>query len=302
MILSQISMQFILLFVVLVEGFTTLAMQMVALRHAIPLVGSSIILTSVVIGVILLALAVGYRHGGKLTERLTHKQITRVLARLLFGAGLYYVLLVFPFQEGILVDFVQKFPYIVALFLFSLLFFFIPVAIASHTMPMITELTNGTKGFAAGKILFVSTLGSFLGSILTSTVLFSVLGVELTGYVRAGLLIVCHMALIIYMRRIPWAGIVALVVIGVLFFQRPEAEAMVYTHDSAYQKIEIREDKYADTLIRTMLLNGGYASSIYADKRESRFGYIRTAIEISDIRTAVSSTMEKKNILVIGAA
>lgn len=52
------AMPYLLLFVVLVEGFTTLAMQMVALRHAIPLVGSSIILTSVVIGVILLALAV----------------------------------------------------------------------------------------------------------------------------------------------------------------------------------------------------------------------------------------------------
>lgn len=56
-------MQYVLLLVVIVEGFTTLAMQLVALRHAIPLVGSSIILTSVVIGVILLALAVGYWHG-----------------------------------------------------------------------------------------------------------------------------------------------------------------------------------------------------------------------------------------------
>ena len=53
-------MPYLLLFVVLTEGFTTLAMQLVALRSAIPLVGSSIVLTSVVIGVILLALAVGY--------------------------------------------------------------------------------------------------------------------------------------------------------------------------------------------------------------------------------------------------
>ena len=70
-------------------------------------------------------------------------------------------------------ELVQNLPYTLALFVFSLLFFFLPVAIASHTMPMITQLTQGTKGFAAGKILFVSTLGSFVGSILTSTVLFS---------------------------------------------------------------------------------------------------------------------------------
>lgn len=53
-------MAYMLLFVVLTEGFTTLALQLVALRSAVPLVGSSIVLTSVVIGVILLALAVGY--------------------------------------------------------------------------------------------------------------------------------------------------------------------------------------------------------------------------------------------------
>lgn len=151
-------MQYLLLFVVMVEGFTTLAMQLVALRSAIPLVGSSIILTSVVIGVILLALAVGYWSGGRLTARLSESQITKVLAWMLLGAGLYYVILVFPLQEAILVDFVQKMPYILALFLFSLLFFFLPVAVASHTMPMITQLTSGNKGFAAGKILFVSTI------------------------------------------------------------------------------------------------------------------------------------------------
>lgn len=138
-------MPYLLLFVVLAEGFTTLAMQMVALRNAIPLVGSSIILTSVVIGVILLALAVGYRHGGRLTERLSDKKITAVLSRMLFGSGLYYVFLVFPFQDMMLSEFVQQMPYTLALFVFSVLFFFLPVAIASHTMPMITQLTQGSK-------------------------------------------------------------------------------------------------------------------------------------------------------------
>ena len=72
-------MPYLLLIVVIIEGFTTLAMQMIALRHAVPLVGSSIILTSVVIGVILLALAVGYRNGGRLTARLNKEKITSVL-------------------------------------------------------------------------------------------------------------------------------------------------------------------------------------------------------------------------------
>lgn len=170
-------------------------------------------------------------------------------------------------------------------------------------MPMITQLTQGTKGFAAGKILFVSTLGSFLGSILTSTVLFSIRGVALTGYITAGILILCHIALVIYQKRMPWAGIVALLLIAVLFIQKPKAEAAVlYTHDSPYQKIEIREDTYDDVKIRTMLLNGGNASSIDADTQQSRFGYIRESVEITDMRNSLSSVIGNKKLLVIWAA
>lgn len=116
------------------------------------------------------------------------------------------------------------------------------------------------------------------------------------------MLILCHIALVIYQKRVPWIGLAGILVIAVLFIQRPEAKALVYSYDSPYQQIEIREDQYDNTTIRTMLLNGGYASSIYTDNRKSRFGYIRAAIETTDMRTAISSTMEKKNILVIGAA
>lgn len=91
-------------------------------------------------------------------------------------------------------------------------------------------------------------------------------------------------------------------IIAVLFAQRPDAEAFVYSYDSPYQKIDVREDTYGDTTIRTMLLNGAYASSIYTDNRKSRFGYIRTAIDATDMRTAVSSVMGDKKALVIGAA
>lgn len=51
-----------------------------------------------------------------------------------------------------------------------------------------------------------------------------------------------------------------------------------------------------------MFLNGGYASSVYADSGKSRFGYVRAAEEITDMRTAISSVAGTKKLLVIGAA
>lgn len=111
------------------------------------------------------------------------------------------------------------------------------------------------------------------------------------------------MALMIYQKRVPRAGIAALIVISVLFIQRPAADAaIVYKYDSPYQKVEIREDNYDGTIIRSMLLNGGYASSIYADTGKSRFGYIREAVDITESRVELSSVSGRKNILVIGAA
>ena len=50
------------------EGFTTLAVQMIILRLAIPITGSSIVVTSIFLGVILLALSFGYWYGGKISE------------------------------------------------------------------------------------------------------------------------------------------------------------------------------------------------------------------------------------------
>lgn len=85
-----------LLLVAFLEGFTTLAFQMVALRKAVPFVGSSVVLTSVVIGIILLALSAGYFAGGVLTSRMSENNLMKRLSLYLIISGLYYLLIVYP--------------------------------------------------------------------------------------------------------------------------------------------------------------------------------------------------------------
>lgn len=51
-----------------------------------------------------------------------------------------------------------------------------------------------------------------------------------------------------------------------------------------------------------MLLDGGYASSIDTKTSGSRFGYVRSAVEITDSRNALSAIAGDKKILVIGSA
>lgn len=80
--------------------------------------------------------------------------------------------------------------YLLTLFVTAVVLFFLPVFVASQTIPLLTELLDDTsKGKAAGKMLFASTIGSFLGSVGTSLILFPVLGVRLTSIIVACLLI-----------------------------------------------------------------------------------------------------------------
>ena len=69
------------------EGFSTLAVEVIAIRLAIPVVGSSMTLTGVLLAVILFALSAGYWHGGQLSSRWSHPRMRTALTVNLFLAG-----------------------------------------------------------------------------------------------------------------------------------------------------------------------------------------------------------------------
>jgi membrane protein YqaA with SNARE-associated domain len=98
---------------------------------------------------------------------------------------------VIPFQRDLLQWMMGHMFYEGALFLVALLLFFVPIFLASQTVPILTELIPiESKGRSAGLIFFISTIGSFLGSICTTLFLFPWLGVFKTGIVVSGVLIV----------------------------------------------------------------------------------------------------------------
>ena len=78
--------------IVFIEGFCSLGAEVIALRRLVPHVGSSIVITAPTIGFFLLALALGYAAGARVSEG-----FTRVVARnflvsaLLAGLGLVYL-------------------------------------------------------------------------------------------------------------------------------------------------------------------------------------------------------------------
>ncbi len=282
-----------------VEWFSTLAVEIIAIRLAIPVVWSSIVLTSIFLWIVLLALSAGYRSGGTLSSLQNTQANIKSLSIALVFSGVWYVMIAFSLERGLL-EILMKMSdsYILTLFIVAGSLFFIPVFVASHTIPLLTEiLDEPSKWKAAWSMLFASTLWSFFGSIVTSIWFFQRWWVRITGILVWVSLIL--LAWIVLYRQRRAYGIFCVILAGLvwgwwrLLSQKPE---VVYSFDSAYQKIEIQELIFQDRPTRLFKSNDGYSSAIFLDGRETTpFTYINETISISD-------WLEPTSILVIGAA
>jgi hypothetical protein len=168
-------MNIILYIIAFLEGFTTLSVEIMAIRNSIAIIGSNAIATSIILGVVLLALSYGYYRGGVYAAYHTKKEIQKKIFYNLLSASLLYTLVSFPLENTFLE---QSLSWGVGYFLPVLLtitvLFSLPVFLASQTIPLLSELVTGEeKSITIGKLLFFSTMGSFLGSVTTSLVFFS---------------------------------------------------------------------------------------------------------------------------------
>lgn len=158
--------------IVFIEGFCSLGAEVIALRRLVPHIGSSIVVTAPTIGFFLLALALGYAAGAKVTGNYT-AIVTRnfLIAAALAGVGL----------AGVSVDwmFAHLQPVLVA-YLFFIGGVLCPLAwLLGQTVPILTNLMKHARtGEASGLALYWSTLGSFLGSVSLSLLVMQWLGVS----------------------------------------------------------------------------------------------------------------------------
>jgi predicted membrane-bound spermidine synthase len=284
-----------------IEGFSTLAVEVIAIRLAIPVVGSSITLTGVMLGVFLFALSVGYWRGGALSAQWDKARTRTALARNLLLAAVIYGALAFPLEAPLLeklLDAGWTLP--MATGVTATILFLLPIYLASQTVPMLAELINidGKAGKASGRVLFFSTMGSVVGGIATPVWLFPSIGVARTTYVVCGLLAgVAGLLAIGRFRTLKMSGVGlagAIVVVSAQALASPRND--IFSFDSAYQSIRIVEEKTGNgRMERTLLMGGGRASGIYTDSGETSFEYVREAEK-------ALAEISSQAVLAIGAA
>ncbi len=226
------------------SGMCIMAVELCASRLMAPFFGTSTFVWTNIIGIIMIALSIGYFIGGRLADR---KPRLNILLRLLMAASAF--LLTLPFVASPLVrwlaslmgNFNSSFSFI---FLGSLcaitLLFSPPIVVMGMTSPFLVRIIarSGHVGDSAGHIFGISTIGSVLGAFLPILIFIPTLGTATTILIFAAVLFIVT-ALGFTNRKAALLSLAA----GVPFlFPIPsmrEIPGKVYSTESAYQFIEV---------------------------------------------------------------
>lgn len=161
----QVTLVMVLAFI---AGFIIMAIELLGGRILAPYFGSSIYVWGSIITVFMLSLSIGYLCGGKLSLHNPNLKIYGI-----FFATAAVFLLPLVFWSNLIMEFLflriedPRYGSLVV----SMLLFFLPTAImgmiAPYSVRLMVESTHGS-GHVAGKLYFISTLGSALGTLATS--------------------------------------------------------------------------------------------------------------------------------------
>ena len=226
------------------SGMCIMAVELCASRLMAPFFGTSTFVWTNIIGIIMIALSIGYFVGGKLADR---KPRLRILLELLMAASAF--LLVLPFLAPPLVSwlaslmgsFNSSFSFIFFGSLSAItLLFSPPIVIMGMTSPFLIKIIAQSRrvGDSAGHIFGISTIGSVLGTFLPILIFIPTFGTATTILFFAAALFVVA-ALGFANRK---AALLCVAVAVPFLFPVPpmrEIPGKVYSTESAYQYIEV---------------------------------------------------------------
>jgi spermidine synthase len=272
--------------ILFVEGFVSLAYQMLYIKQMTPYVGNSVEVVSWIVGVFLIALALGYKVGGKPV-----KDVEKALTKnFLIAATLGGICLSFLFVEAVFNALSKTIPpyYLMILYCF---FIVAPTTfVLGQTIPLMTNHIKGSSvSEISGNVLFLSTVGSFLGAIVTTNIILKYFGVSTTIVVSATLLLLLN---IMISKSKGFAIFILVLGVFSLYTVNNKYENISYVATNQYASYEVL--RYEKAKVRILRSNRGNSSML---ENEQKYGYIKLidSVLFKDMK------IKDKNILVIGA-
>lgn len=262
-----------LLIVTFFSGLAVMAMEISGSRLLAPYFGTSLLVWTSIIGVVLAALSTGYYLGGKLAEKKPHIDL---ILRLLLFTGLFFLLV--PLILGPLISFLSpgyalgsvSFEIFLGSALVSIVLFGLPLIILAMVNPFIIKiysLHDNQIGNIVGSVSAVSTVGSLLGTFLPTLWTIPAYGTKITIFSFAFALIIIGLTSL--KKPVAKVAVLLLAVLPMLYGTKEPHDRFnmhtIYTTESPYAHIKVEEDS---TKNRYLIFNNFDAfQSIYNPKK-----------------------------------
>lgn len=257
---------FFLFAIIIIEGYVVLSSELIAIRVMIPFVGSGTDTVSIIIAAVLLPLSFGYYAGGSFRPYRDFRGrlvgVREKLSRnIMISAGFLVPALSYTFLNefmGFLVSHGIS-NRLVLTSLYSLLFLVTPVFLLGQTIPLVSHyFTKEKLSEITGRILFVSTIGSFLGAIFSTLVLMGLIGVHYTAAVNFVLLAILFFMLSKRRKGAAREAMILIAAVGIILNSTPLLRALNVVEDNRYNLVRVFE--HPETGMRTLSLNHTAAS------------------------------------------
>lgn len=248
-------------------GMSVMAVELGASRLMAPYFSSSQIVWTVIIGVIMIAMAVGNVWGGSMADK--SKSPDRLYRRVIIAA-IWIALIPFVGRwmiagiSFLLATFITKNFLVWAAFAACLLIFAFPCVLLGTVTPSLTKFTVDNlddTGKTVGRLNALNTIGSIIGTFVPTFVTIPAVGTAATFLIFSGVLAAIGIAYFIFERKKTVAGYIAVILICALGFGVPSYSFAFWEKDlaledeSIYNYLQVKDDAH-QTVLATNVLFG----------------------------------------------
>lgn len=267
--------------IVLLSGAIGMGLELIAARVLSPYVGSSNVVWTSIIGIILASMSIGYWIGGKRADKMADKD--RISKILLYSAISTSII---PLLETIIV---KNFAgiignLIIVAIICSIIVFSIPSFLLAMVTPYAVKIKSKEEeniGAISGRMSSLSTIGCIAGTFIMGFILIPLVGVS---NINLGVtILILAMAIIIRENKnkeFIWILILTICIItmltlfGKIAFKKSNPDIILDT-DSQYSRIWVKRIDVGKTSYKTLQVDTGIES--YIDEKTGEMGakYLR---------------------------
>ena len=267
---------------VFISGALTMVLELIASRVLSPYVGSSNLIWTTIIGIMLTSMSIGYWIGGKIADKNKENDINILSIFLIISA------IATSFIPILEVEFIDRLAgisdnLVLVSIICATIVFGIPSFLLAAVSPIAVKIKNSNidnVGTTSGKISALSTIGSIVGTFLAGFVLIPNFGVR--NIILGCSIILWILSAYLYNKKskkyylliiLELIIIIGLSIIGKYLFKIENPE-IVKDVDSEYSRIWVEEVTNGEEKYKTLRVDTGLESNVNLETGEMAAKYL----------------------------